>query len=132
MFLFYFVVFLAKNLGLNSRVSFLSSLMYLMLFAHFHAYMWPMAFQHLIVVFILSGLILYLKTNNLFFPTEISWLFFSDFIGSVIIVFLPAKYINIARDDNDAYFGLFKDRKDMLRKYDIWLPLFLFTSFILC
>ncbi|MDO8748065.1 MAG: hypothetical protein Q7J72_02985 [Candidatus Omnitrophota bacterium] len=123
--------FLAKNLGLNSRVSFLSSLMYLMLFAHFHAYMWPMAFQHLIVVFfILSGLIFYLKTNNLISSQQkYHGFFFLTLLVALLSSFCRLSILILPAMIMTHILVCSKDRKDMLRKYDIWLPLFFIYLF---
>lgn len=117
----------SKKLGLSSRISFLSALIYLTLFAHFHAYMWPMAFQHLIVVFfVLLGLNFYLKTDRLiskgenFYPFFILTLLISLVTSfcSLSILILPAMiimHILLCLESN----------KDRIRKYDIWLPLFI-------
>lgn len=118
---------LSKKLGLSSRVGFLASLIYLTLFAHFHAYKDPMAFQHVIsVFFILLGLNFYLKTDRLIDSNDRDWLKF--YISTLLINFaasfclfsialLPAMILTHI---------LFcpKDDRVRLRKYDMWLPLF--------
>lgn len=57
---------LCRRVRLSFLTSYLSALSTLFFFAQFHAYMWPMAFQHIIVAFfMLLGFVLYLKTDEL-------------------------------------------------------------------
>lgn len=116
-----------KKLGLSSRISFLSALMYLTLFAHFHAYMWPMAFMHLIVVFfILLGLNFYLKTDRLInsggnYRLNFVLTLLINLIASfcrVSVLILPGMIIT-------HILLCAKDNKDRIKKYNIWLPLFI-------
>ena len=118
---------LCRNLGLNSRISFLSALMYLVLFAHFHAYMWPMAFQHLIVVFfILAGLVLYLKTIKRinqgrnyrpFFIAAIAVNLVASFCSFSILI-LPLIILT-------HILFCARGNKERIRQYDMWLPVFI-------
>ncbi len=63
----FLVMQLSRVLRLGGRVGFLAGLVYLTFFGHFHAYFWPTAAQHMLAVFtILSILVLYLKTEELF------------------------------------------------------------------
>lgn len=117
----------SKKLGLGSRTSFLSSLMYLTLFAHFHTYMWPVAFQHLIVVFfILLGLLFYLKTDRLISSGDNYRLSFilTLLINSVASFCRLSIFILPAMIFTHILFCS-KDDKDRIKKYDIWLPLFM-------
>lgn len=122
-----FLLFLlGKNLGLNSRISFLSSLMYLTIFAHFHAYMWPMVFMHLATIFfILLVLIFYLKTDNLignnlkfrrFYILTLCINFFAP-LCRLSILSLPVMILT-------HILFCSKDKEQRLRKYKIWMPLF--------
>ncbi|PIQ90021.1 MAG: hypothetical protein COV72_00055, partial [Candidatus Omnitrophica bacterium CG11_big_fil_rev_8_21_14_0_20_42_13] len=118
--------FLGRQLKLGERISFLSSLLYLSLFAHFHAYMWPMAFQHTSVIFfILSGLLLYLKTDELigkhreyaaYFILTLLCAFAGSF-SRLSILILPCMVM--------AHILLCsKDSAERARKYGIWIPFF--------
>jgi hypothetical protein len=121
---------LTRKLGLGLRTGFLSALMYLTLFAHFHAYMWPMAFQHLIVVFfILLGLNLYLIINKLiesggdyraFFVLNLLVALGASFCSFSILI-LPVVMIG-------HILFCARNNEDRIRKYDIWAPLFLIYS----
>jgi len=116
----------SRSLGLNERTSFLSSLMYLTLFAHFHVYMWPMAFQHLIAIFfILLGLDSYLRTDRLIDEKK----HYVRFFAITLLINIMASFCRI------SIFILpiiilahiifcSKDKETSLRKYSIWLPLF--------
>lgn len=48
---------LSRQLALGRRVSLCAALIYLTFFAHFHAYLWPTAFQHLVAVTTILGLV---------------------------------------------------------------------------
>jgi hypothetical protein len=118
---------LSKNLGFNARISFFSSIMYLTLFAHFHAYMWPMAFHHLVAVFfILLGLNLYLRTDRLISSRKRWGLSYACSLAvsglaalcSFSVLILPAivmSHILFCSRGHD----------DRIRKYNIWFPLFI-------
>lgn len=119
--------FLSKRLKLSLRISFLSALTYLAFYAHFESYMWLFNLQHLIVTFfILLVLSLYLKTDELisggeryykFWILSIAFNFAATFLRMSILI-LPAVIL---------FHILFcsKDDKERLKKYDIWLPLFI-------
>lgn len=118
---------LARKFGLSLRVSFLSALSYLTMFAHFHVYMWPMAFQHLIVIFfILLVLNFYLKTvrqieNNekyhFFYSLTLLFNLMASFCR-VSILILPAMII--------AHILIYSKGGQMrIKSFNLWLPLFL-------
>lgn len=125
------LISLGRKLGLSLRVSFLAGVIYLAFFAHFHAYMWPMAFQHLIVVFfVLLGVNLYLKTDSLmndrgkYIPYYILTLLtalISSFCRLTIII-LPLMILT-------HILFCSKDYKESLKKYNLWLPLFVIYLF---
>ena len=116
----------SRRLGLNIRISFFSSLMYLTLFAHFHAYLWPMAFQHLLIIFFfLCGLFLYLETDrrrqelrryrSLFILTLL--INFAASFCRVSILILPISIL--------AHILLSsRDLNQRLNRYNFWMPLF--------
>ncbi|UCB56927.1 MAG: hypothetical protein JSV30_06965 [Candidatus Omnitrophota bacterium] len=117
----------SKKLNLSSRISFFTALMYFTLFAHYRAYMWPMAFMHLIIVFfILLTLNFYLKTDSLisrgqnyrgFFILTLLISIFASFCRLTILI-LPAMVIT-------HILFCSKDNEERVRKFDIWLPLFI-------
>lgn len=116
-----------RKLTLDFRIAFFSALLYLTAFIHFCDYIWPMASHHLFVVFFsLSVIYLYFATNeridnnrkwrHIFWAT-ICVNFLASFC-QITIMLLPAgilAHILIAS----------KDEEDRLKKYDIWMPLFI-------
>lgn len=118
---------LGQKLKLGLRISFLASLMYLALYAHFESYMWPFNMQHLSVTFfILLILNLYLKTDGLINNGERHrsyWALtilanFAASFSRMTIVILPAivfSHILLCSRDN----------AERVKKYDTWLPLFI-------
>ena len=121
------LVYLCRNLRLSSRICFLSGITYLAFFAHFHAYMWPMAFQHLIVIFfVLLGINLYLKTDSLinnrgnyrpYYILTLIVAFVSSFCRLTIIILPLMILVHILY--------CCENRREMLKKYNLWTPLFI-------
>jgi hypothetical protein len=118
---------LAKRLGLGSRVAFFSTLTFLTLFAHFHAYMWPTAFQHLIVVFfILLTLNLYLKTAKLVENKKDYHLaYFLTLVSSLIASICRASILILPLMIMSHILFCAKDDQTRVKRFDLWLPLFL-------
>lgn len=118
--------FLGKNLGLNSRISFLSGLIFLTLFAHFHAYMWPMAFMHVATIFfIFLVLIFYLKTDKLIVHNQRFGRFYIPTL--VINFFAPLCRLSILSLPVMVLAHILfcsKDNAERIKKYKIWMPLF--------
>ncbi|MBU2541487.1 MAG: hypothetical protein KJ593_06270 [Candidatus Omnitrophica bacterium] len=118
--------FVCKKLGLNSKISFFSALVYLTLFAHFHAYMWPMAFQHLIVVFfILFVLNFYLRTDELISSNKkYRSYYILTLIFNLVASFSRASIFILPAMIMTHILFCSKNHDERIRKYDIWLPLF--------
>lgn len=117
---------LGRRLRLSSGAAALACFMYLSYFAHFHAYMWPMAFQHIIVVcFVLLGLNLYLKAEEAAAAGGNCrpWLRASFVTGiaasfcRVSVLILPIVIFA------DILFAAAND-KERIARYNRWLPVF--------
>jgi len=121
---------LSKKLGLGERIGFFSALTYLTLFAHFHAYMWPMAFQHLIVVFfILLGLNLFLKTNLLYENGKrIVFSYAATLLVGLLSSFCRASVFILPAMILAHILFCSKNKSEMIAKYAYWLPLFIIYS----
>ncbi len=118
---------LLRKLDLGFRIAFFSALIYLTMFIHFGYYIFPMAAHHFIVLFF-SLLIL-----NLYFETtkriddngnwkHLFWLTIGvNFLASfcqITILLLPAAILCHILISS-------KDGQDRVKKYDIWMPLFI-------
>ncbi|OGX29409.1 MAG: hypothetical protein A2879_03325 [Omnitrophica WOR_2 bacterium RIFCSPHIGHO2_01_FULL_49_10] len=116
-----------RKLDLDFRIAFFSALTYLTMFIHFNYYTWPMSAHHLFV------LLFSLLVFNLYFETTkriddnrnwkyLFWLtIFVNFLASfcqITILMLPAGILAHILISS-------KDGQERLKKYDIWLPLFL-------
>lgn len=124
----YLLFSIARKVGMNYRVSLFSALMYLTLFAHFHAYIWPMAFQHLAVTFFtLLVLNFYLKTDQLITSRSPS---FRSYWVLTLALNLMASFCRLSILLLPLIILahiLFcsEGGKDKSRKYNIWIPLFI-------
>lgn len=119
--------FLIRKIGLNSYIAFFSALLYATMFIHFHGYFWPMPYQHLLIIFFTFLVLnLYLKTNeyidrnsrwSIYFWLTLFVNFLASFCPFAILILPAAIFVHI----------LFcaKDTHDRVRKYEIWLPLFI-------
>lgn len=118
---------LCKRLRLSHRLGFFAGLMYLTLFAHFYAYIDPMATQHLVTVsFILLGLNLYLKSDELIGVRARGWRVIYA-LTLLINIFASFCIVSIALLPAIIFTHILfcaKDNKERARKYTIWLPLF--------
>lgn len=116
---------LCRVVKLSFRISYLSALTTLFFFAQFHAYMWPMAFQHIIVVFfILLGFTLYLKTDDLIITNRR----FSGYWTLCLLVNIAASFCRfniIILPVMMLTHLLFcsSDDSQKIRKLKIWLPI---------
>jgi len=123
-FLFYTLL---RRMGLEFRIAFFSAIVYLATFIHFSYYTWPMSAHHLFVLFLsLVILNLYFETTARFDAKgnwkPVYWLtigvnFLAPFC-QITILLLPAAilaHILISA----------KDGGERLKKYDLWLPLFI-------
>lgn len=117
---------LCRRMGLDFRVSLFSAATYLTFFAQYGAYIWPMALQHLLVVFFtLLVLNLYFKTDELIDKNKRYKMYYAftlaaNLIASfcrISIVILPIAIITHI---------LFceKSANAKIKKYYMWLPLF--------
>lgn len=118
---------LLRKMRLDFRIAFFSAIVYLTTFIHFSYYTWPMSAHHLFVLLLsLLVLNLYFETTNRIDEDRpwktLFWLticinFLAPFC-QITILLLPAgilAHILISA----------KDAEDRLKKYDIWLPLFI-------
>ena len=115
-----------RQLAFGRRVSICAALVYLTFFAHFHAYLWPTAFQHLFgVTTILSLISLYLHTESLgptsprarqWFLTTLTAALFASLQRSTLIA--PALILAHILCSS-------KNASERAVRYDRWLPLFL-------
>lgn len=119
--------FVCKRLGLGFRTGFFSALMYLTIFAHFHSYFWPMAFQHLIVVFfVLLVLNLYLKTDRLISEGGAFRIYWGlTLMINLLASFCRASILILPIVILTHILFCSKDDSDRVKKYGIWLPLFI-------
>ena len=115
----------SRQLAFDRRISLCAALVYLTFFAHFHAYLWPTAFQHLFGMTTILGLVnLYLHadrlgTNHLqaqwwLFTTLAVALFASLQRSTVIAPAMMLTHILLCS----------KDATDRAARYGRWLPLF--------
>lgn len=116
-----------RQLGFQARACFLSSLIFLSMFAHFHAALWPTAVHHVTAVFsILLILSLYLKSEQDPTPARGRGLFYgltmaAAAVGSIqrSTLFVPLLLL--------AHIGAVSGSpEERGRRYDRWMPLFLF------
>lgn len=119
--------FLCRRLKFNLRISFLSALIYLALYAHFESYLWPFNMQHLSVTFfILLLLNLYLKTDELINKCEKYrryWILtvlanLAASFSRMSIFILPAIIISHILLSS-------RNNIERIKKYDLWLPFFI-------
>lgn len=119
--------FFLRESDFDFRVAFFTALAFAFMFIHFSYYEWPMAAQHLMAIFLtLLVLYLYLKTTRrmdsgekwrTYFRLTLLANLLASF-GQISILILPASvlaHILICSKDGD----------DRVKKYDIWLPLFI-------
>jgi len=119
-----------QQLGLNPTASLFSALVYLTLFAHFHAILWPTAVQHTIAVFtILSVLSLYLKTEGQVHtnPHGYRRALFLTFAMGILASLQRSALIAPVLILTHILVGS-KDSLERQARYDRWLPLFLAFS----
>ncbi|NQT46485.1 MAG: hypothetical protein HQ593_03260 [Candidatus Omnitrophica bacterium] len=118
---------ISKKLGLGSRVSFLSGMMYLTLFTHFASYTWPMDFQHLILVFfILLGFDFYLRVNRRIDDGGNYRLLFASFLlVNLIASFCRATILILPAMILTHILICAKDNRERIRRYNIFIPLFM-------
>lgn len=122
---------LSRKMGFDLRTSFFSAITYLTLFAHYQAYMWPMAAQHLFAVFfIMLVLSLYLETDRriltggahrfYYFATIISN-FLASFCRTSVVIIPLAVIVHIIFCSRDA--------ATRVKRFNTWLPLFVIYLF---
>lgn len=119
---------LVKKLTGNYQISIISAIVFASSYVHFSAYMWPIAIQHLLIVFFtLLTLNLYIVTDlrqihgskyKLFYTSTLLANFFASFLCRINIAILPV--IILAH-----ILFCSKDAKDCFNKYKVWIPLFL-------
>lgn len=122
--LLYLVV---RKIGLNFYIAYFTALIYTTLFLHFYCYFWPMATQHLInVFFALAVLYLYLETTRRI-DTNINWrgYFRLTLLVNFLATFCPIAILILPASILVHILVCSKDESDTIRKYGIWLPLFL-------
>jgi hypothetical protein len=116
---------LSRQLGLSRRVSLCSALVYFTSFAHFHAYLWPTAAQHVFAVFtILLMLNLYLNTEQrIDRHARYTWLLVGMWAVTIAASLQRSTLIAPALILTHILVCS-KDPQDRIAKYDRWLPLF--------
>lgn len=115
----------SRQLALGRRVSLCAALVYLTFFAHFHAYLWPTAFQHLFAVGTILGMVsLYLHADRLDTRHRHARWWFMAMLGVTLFASLQRSTL-IAPALILAHILLCsKDTNDRAARYDRWLPLF--------
>ena len=123
----FLLFFLVKRMGGSFQISFLSAVVFASSYVHFQAYMWPIAIQHLIIVFfILLTLNLYLITDSYvekgvpyrkFYVLTLAVNFLATALCRINIIMLPV--IIFAH-----ILFCSKDKKGSQINYNRWLPLF--------
>ncbi len=117
-------ILLKNRLRLLLVTSALASFIYLTFYGHFHAYLWPIAMNHLFIVFsFLLLLNLYLKTDELFdagtdYKKFYGLTFTAAFLASLtrlsvlIVPLMLLTHILFSHENS----------KSALRKYRLWMP----------
>lgn len=123
----------SRQFGLSRDIAFFSGFMYLTIFPHFHAVLWPTAFQHVLAVFtILLVLHLYLRTEEKFQSgaSESGGRIFWAAIMAGLLASLQRSAAILVSVLLLAHI-LICSRTPLERqaKYDRWLPLFVVFSF---
>ncbi len=122
---------LRRGMGLSFEVSFLASLMYLGFYGHFHAYTWPFAAHHLLVVFfILLITFFYLKANERleqnpsdkrYYWITLGLSFVASFLRLSILIVPVSIFIHIFFSNTES--------KKVLDQFDRWIPVFIIFPF---
>lgn len=120
--LFYFF---CRRAGLSFQVAYFSALSMLFFFAQFHAYLWPMAFQHVIIVFfVLLGLNLYLKTDGLIVRNQKITVYWSlSLFVNLLASFCRFNVIILPIMMLTHILFCSSDDSQKIRKLKIWLPI---------
>jgi len=118
---------LCRNMGLGWRKSTFSAIIFLGLYIHFGAYIWPMAFQHLVTVFfMLLVLSLYLKTGTImdgrrdgraYYAMTIAANLAASFARASILMLPVLLLFHIAVSSRGG--------EERARKFRLWSPLFI-------
>lgn len=119
-----------RQMGLMPSVSFFSALVYFTLFVHFHAVLWPTAFQHLLAVFTLLALLsLYLSTEELSERKDPAarWIYGATFAVGILASLQRSLLIGPILFLTHILFCS-KDASQRKARYDRWLPLFVAFS----
>lgn len=118
---------LGRQFGFSYRAAFLACVMYLSYFAHFHAYMWPMAFQHLLVIFfILLGLNLYCKVETIASGSgDYRRWFIAAFAVNCLASLCRISILALPLVMFTDILISSKSDKDRVIRFDRWLPVFM-------
>ncbi len=117
---------LCRQLDVSRRVSVVAATIYLTLFAHFHAYMWPPAAQHIIAVFtILLILDLYLLTERrVQSRAPYRWPFIAAW-GVTLFASLQRSTLIVPVSILTHILACSRDAEERLSRYERWLPMFM-------
>lgn len=120
--------FLIKRMNMGFRISLLSAIIFISVYVNFNSYMWPIAIQHLLVVFfILLILNLYLKIDSLIntkkyyskiYVTTLFINLFATYFCRINLIILPIIILS-------HILFCSQNTKERVQKYNIWLPLFI-------
>ncbi len=118
---------LVRKIGFEFRIAFFTALTYAAIFIHFDHYIFTMASQHRIAIFFtLLVLNLYLETTKRIDRDERwkSCFWFTLFVN-LLASFCQAAILILPSGILAHILICSKDGNDRIRKYDIWLPLFI-------
>lgn len=115
-----------RCLGFSRRSSFLAALIYGTLFVHFHAYLWPMAIQHVVGVFcLLLIFLLYQKTEERIEAAQPAALPYALALLAAIPSSLQRSSLFVLLLIVGNLTATGKGPRERGESYDRWIPLFL-------
>ncbi|MCX5681062.1 MAG: hypothetical protein NT079_02075 [Candidatus Omnitrophica bacterium] len=117
---------LKNRLKVLPQVSFIAALMYLTLYAHFHSYVWSLATHHLFVIFFLLIILYFYFEVNRRIEEEIpcARYYWMAIMISIVASFFRLSILIIPLIIFVHILFTTKDNRLLLKKYDIWFPLF--------
>lgn len=117
-----------RRLGLGRRAGFFSALTYLTLFIQFHAYFWPVSFQHLSAVSTVLGILfLYLRTEELFREGHPRWaLYYGLTLAAGILGSLQRATMMLPVMVLAHLFSSCRHPRERAVRFNRWLPFLLF------
>jgi len=116
-----------RKLELDFRIAFFSALLYLTAFIHFCSYIWPMAAHHVFVL-LLSFLVIYFyfeTTKRIDDNRDWKAFFWGTIFANILAAFCQITILLLPLGILAHILIASKNEEDRLKKYDIWMPLFI-------